>query len=114
MVSQDYASYNFCCLNFLKELPNESIEGIPFHLKHRHILFGHCYKHQPNWKKNLNRFKQGEGELLDLEFLKWDDGNRVAAFGKSAGYAGMAIGILVWIHQNLNGFSVPFPKPIEA
>jgi saccharopine dehydrogenase (NAD+, L-lysine forming) len=76
-------------------------------------MFGHVFKHQKGWQHNLNRFKLGKGELLDLEFLTFDDKNRVAAFGKSAGYAGMATGFLVWIHQHLKGLNVPFPA-LEA
>lgn len=55
------------------------------------------------------RFTSGGGELLDLEFLFNDNGRRVAAFGHSAGFAGMAVGLLVWIHRQLNGDKI-FPK----
>lgn len=95
----------------LKELPlpNEK-PGITFELKHKHILFAHCYKNQSGWKETLSRFTTGKGELLDLEFLTFDDGKRVAAFGKEAGYAGMALGVLIWAFQQVHGFKTPFPS----
>ena len=33
-----------------------------------------------------------------MEFLTCSEGGRVAAFGKSAGYAGMAVGVQAWAH----------------
>jgi len=86
----------------LKELP-ESKE----HLIHRHIYFAHCYKDQHGWQDILTRFKQG-GLLWDLEFLVDDQGRRVAAFGRPAGVAGMALGILQWALQH-----TPGSKPLK-
>lgn len=95
----------------LKELPLPSERpGVTFEIKHKHILFAHCYKNQNGWKNNLSRYVLGKGELLDLEFLTYDDGKRVAAFGKEAGFAGMAIGVLVWAFQQQNGFKKVFPS----
>jgi saccharopine dehydrogenase (NAD+, L-lysine-forming) len=54
----------------LKELPENDTSP----LKHKHIFFGHCYKHQEGWKDLLFRFKEGGGELLDLEFLNDERG----------------------------------------
>jgi len=78
----------------LKELPDE-----PKSLSHRHIFFAHCYKNQSGWKDVLGRFISGDGFLYDLEFLNHPDGRRVAAFGVSAGFVGMAVGIMTWCHQ---------------
>jgi len=78
----------------LKELPDE-----PKSLLHRHIFFAHCYKNQKGWQDILQRFVNGNGILYDLEYLIHPDGRRVAAFGMSAGYIGMAIGIMTWCHQ---------------
>jgi saccharopine dehydrogenase (NAD+, L-lysine-forming) len=78
----------------LKELP-ESDDSI----KHNHIYFAHCYKEQDGWKDILQRFKEGNGKIWDMEFLTFEDGRRVAAFGKSAGYAGMAVGVQAWAHN---------------
>mmetsp|Transcript_2358 Transcript_2358/g.3393 ORF Transcript_2358/g.3393 Transcript_2358/m.3393 type:complete len:591 (-) Transcript_2358:144-1916(-) len=79
----------------LKELPEDNSDLI-----HRHILFAHCYKDQAGWKELLARFKRGGGSLYDLEFLKLN-GRRVAAFGRPAGMAGMALGLWQWAMQKL-------------
>ncbi|KAI8450315.1 ubiquitin thiolesterase [Phakopsora pachyrhizi] len=75
----------------LKELPpNDSSP-----LTHTHIMFGHCYKQQAGYKEILNRFKSGNGTLLDLEFLQDPTTKRrVAAFGFHAGFNGSAVGLL--------------------
>ncbi|WP_105254498.1 saccharopine dehydrogenase [Pseudoalteromonas sp. T1lg75] len=78
----------------LKELPEES-----FPLRHRHIYFAHAYKEQAGWKALLTRFKQGGGELYDLEYLVDDKGRRIAAFGYWAGFAGAALALKGWINQ---------------
>lgn len=91
----------------LKELP-ESKDP----LKHRHLYFAHCYKSQHGWKDILARFDNGGGLLLDLEFLTDDNGRRVAAFGYHAGFAGMALGIDLWCHQQMNilkAEAAPYP-----
>jgi saccharopine dehydrogenase (NAD+, L-lysine-forming) len=82
----------------LKELP-ESDEI----LNHKHIMFAHCYKNQGGWQQVLRRFAKGKGMLWDLEFLVDDNGRRVAAFGRSAGFIGMAVGLKQWTHQQLTG-----------
>jgi len=75
----------------LKELPED---GTP--LKHRHIMFGHAYKDQPDGQILLQRFRAGGGVLYDLEYLVGEDGRRVAAFGYWAGYAGAAVALKCW------------------
>lgn len=78
----------------LKELPET---GTP--LRHRHIMFGHAYKGQPSGRILLDRFKAGGGALYDLEYLTFEDGRRVAAFGYWAGYAGAAVTALALAAQ---------------
>ena len=78
----------------LKELP---ADGTP--LRHTHIMFGHAYKGQPDGRILLDRFKDGGGQLLDLEYLLDDTGRRVAAFGYWAGYAGAAVSLMCWMAQ---------------
>jgi len=75
----------------LKELPDK-----PDSLIHNHIFFGHCYKGQKSAKALLERFKNGNGTLWDLEFLLDEKNRRVAAFGVSAGRIGMALGLIMW------------------
>ncbi|MGB0410699.1 MAG: saccharopine dehydrogenase, partial [Pikeienuella sp.] len=65
-------------------------------LSHRHIHFGHVFKDQTGWREDLARFRDGGGTLYDLEFLVDESGRRVAAFGYWAGYAGAALGLLLW------------------
>eukprot|EP01116_Phalansterium_solitarium_P002123 TRINITY_DN11977_c0_g1_i1.p2 TRINITY_DN11977_c0_g1~~TRINITY_DN11977_c0_g1_i1.p2 ORF type:complete len:370 (-),score=110.81 TRINITY_DN11977_c0_g1_i1:693-1802(-) len=85
----------------LKELP-ESTDP----LAHRHIYFAHCFKNQAGWRELLQRFAAGNGSLYDLEFLHDDRGRRVAAFGRSAGFNGMALGLKQWAVQQLGQASM--------
>ena len=78
----------------LKELPEDGTK-----LPHRHVMFGHAYKGQHSGKELLRRFREGGGELYDLEYLVDDDGRRVAAFGYWAGYAGAAVTVKAWSAQ---------------
>lgn len=78
----------------LKELPDDGTA-----LRHRHILFGHAYKGQPEGALLLARFQQGGGTLFDLEYLVDEAGKRVAAFGYWAGYAGAAVSLKCWAAQ---------------
>ena len=87
----------------LKELPED-----PFPLKHRHIMFGHAFKGQPTAQNLLNRFKLGGGALYDIEYLVGPTGQRVAAFGYWAGYAGAAVTISCWVSQKANKHSKIF------
>jgi len=66
-------------------------------------MFAHCYKNQRGWQDVLRRFSEGKGLLWDLEFLVDDSGRRVAAFGRSAGFIGMAVGLKQWTAQQLHG-----------
>ncbi|KAI8336092.1 hypothetical protein BC941DRAFT_354363 [Chlamydoabsidia padenii] len=96
----------------LKELPEN--DDSPLH--HTHIFFAHCFKNQGGWKELLHRFDAGKGTILDLEFLNDDKGRRVAAFGYMAGFAGSAVAIDVWCHQQTKS-NVPYgalkPYPNE-
>jgi saccharopine dehydrogenase (NAD+, L-lysine-forming) len=78
----------------LKELPTDRTDVY----SHTHVYFAHCFKNQHGWQDTLARFSDGGGTLLDLEFLTDDSGRRVAAFGRSAGFVGAAVGLLAWAH----------------
>ncbi|MEO9824992.1 MAG: saccharopine dehydrogenase [Paracoccaceae bacterium] len=78
----------------LKELNEDGPD-----LRHRHIMFGHAYKGQPDGPALLARFKRGGGTLYDLESLIDESGRRVAAFGYWAGFAGAAVGVMAWCAQ---------------
>jgi saccharopine dehydrogenase (NAD+, L-lysine-forming) len=91
----------------LKELPDD---GTP--LVHRHVMFGHAFKGQADGPRFLSRFRSGGGALYDLEYLTAADGRRVAAFGYWAGYAGAAVGLMVWAAQQTDGG--PGPATVGA
>ena len=78
----------------LKELPDDGTA-----LGHRHIMFGHAFKGQPDGLRLLHRFRDGGGTLLDLEYLVDETDRRVAAFGYWAGYAGAAVALKCWAAQ---------------
>ena len=86
----------------LKELPDDDST-----LVHRHIMFGHAYKGQPDGARLLARFKRGGGRLYDLEYLTDDTGRRVAAFGYWAGYAGAAVALKCWAAARSGGLCAP-------
>ncbi len=74
----------------LKELPHK-----PARLKNTHIYFAHAYKKQNGWYDLLSRFRAGDGNLLDIEYMAKDN-NRVVAFGYWAGYMGAALALIHW------------------
>ena len=86
----------------LKELPDD---GTP--LVHDHVFFGHAYKGQPDGLRLLERFRDGGGRLLDLEYLTDETGRRVAAFGYWAGFAGAGVALDCWAAQRRGGIAGP-------
>ena len=82
----------------LKELPEGDAPLI-----HRHIMFGHAFKGQADGPALLRRFREGGGALYDLEYLTDENNRRLAAFGYWAGFAGAAMGVLCWLHQQEDG-----------
>ena len=86
----------------LKELPEDDSP-----LVHRHIMFGHAYKGQPDGVRLLERFKRGGGRLYDLEYLTDDTGRRIAAFGYWAGYAGAAVALKCWVAARSGALCAP-------
>lgn len=75
------------------------------------MQFAHCYKTQGGWADVLSRFPAGKGTLYDLEFLQDESGRRVAAFGYHAGFAGAALGVEVWAHQQVSDAEFPAVSP---
>jgi saccharopine dehydrogenase (NAD+, L-lysine-forming) len=82
----------------IKELPPE-----PTQLRHRHVMFGHAFKGQDDAAELLQRFADGGGTLLDVEYLVDDAGRRLAAFGYWAGFVGAALSLL----QAAGGLNAP-------
>lgn len=82
----------------IKELA-KSLAPIP----HTHIYFAHAYDNQNGWAEVLNRFIKGGGRILDVEYMTDEYDRRVAAaFPPLAGFAGMAVGISAWCHQQMS------------
>ncbi|KAL8393572.1 hypothetical protein RB595_003352 [Gaeumannomyces hyphopodioides] len=86
----------------------KELEEKDFPLKHTHVQFAHCYKNQGGWDKVLRRYHNGDGMLLDIEFLE-KDGRRVAAFGFWAGFAGAALALKNWAWQLAHPDGAPLP-----
>jgi saccharopine dehydrogenase (NAD+, L-lysine-forming) len=92
----------------IKELPSNN-----FPLRHRHIYLAHVYKKQKGAKTILQRFRQGKGILLDLEYLT-DSINHNSLVTKAAGFwagiCGAATSLLIWGQKKL-GAEPPFVIP---
>ncbi len=93
----------------LKELPED---GTP--LVHRHVMFGHAFKGQPDGQVLLKRFRAGGGGLYDLEYLTDETGRRVAAFGYWAGFAGAAVALKCWAAQKQDDAVDPLEAYLDA
>ncbi|XWV26092.1 saccharopine dehydrogenase (NAD+, L-lysine forming) [Tupanvirus soda lake] len=93
----------------LKELP-ENLEKV----EHMHIYFAHCFKNQKKSKELIQKFIKGGGKILDIEYLTDENGNRLAAFGKSAGIAGALLSIMVWTEQKLTNKNAHLGKIIPV
>lgn len=83
----------------LKELPDK-----PNKLINTFIHFAHVYKDQSGWQNEIQRFINGGGQLLDLEYLTINN-RRTAAFGYWAGWMGAALAAwrLLAIWNNTSG-----------
>lgn len=81
---------------------------------HKHIYFAHIYKGQAHAKQILSQYQQGGGTLFDLEYLTNEQGRRVCAFGRWAGFAGAAFALDRFYHKHTNRGEYPalksFPK----
>jgi saccharopine dehydrogenase (NAD+, L-lysine forming) len=75
-------------------------------------MFAHCYKGQGGWEGVLSRWRDGNGTLLDLEFLQDASGRRVAAFGYHAGFAGSALALKALAAQLEKGDASALP-PVQ-
>jgi hypothetical protein len=66
------------------------------------------WKRQSGWQSSLSRFVRGGGVAFDMEFLTTPEGSRLTQFGSSAGFIGMASGLMAWCRQVLSapGISV--------
>ncbi len=81
---------------------------------HKHIYFAHIYKGQSHAKQIISQYQQGGGTLFDLEYLTNEQGRRVCAFGRWAGFAGAAFALDRYFHKQSQQGHYPglksFPK----
>lgn len=85
-----------------------ALEGT-FPVQNRHIYFGYAFKNQYGAEDILSRFLRGGGKLIDMEYLVDENGRRLTAFGLTAGYIGMAAGVLAWCRQELQLMNIEIP-----
>lgn len=73
------------------------------------MCFSHTHKGQSHNMSMLRTFVEQKCDLIDYELLKDEQGRRLVAFGKFAGYAGM-INCLHGLGLQLlsRGFRTPF------
>eukprot|EP01116_Phalansterium_solitarium_P003577 TRINITY_DN1439_c0_g1_i1.p1 TRINITY_DN1439_c0_g1~~TRINITY_DN1439_c0_g1_i1.p1 ORF type:complete len:1931 (+),score=838.25 TRINITY_DN1439_c0_g1_i1:91-5883(+) len=83
-------------------------------LQHRHVYFGHVFKHQLGWQEVIARFARGGGQLWDLEYLTDEAGHRLVSFGPIAGTMGVAAGLLAWCRQVLATLGIVMPHDLVA
>ena len=76
-------------------------------LVHKHIYFAHSFKGQEDANATLSSFKKGGGTLFDLEYLTYESGQRIAAFGTWAGFVGMSMAINHFYERSLQKSSNP-------
>lgn len=73
------------------------------------MCFSHTHKGQPYNMAMLKKFVDSKCTLIDYELLKNENGERLVAFGKFAGYAGMINCLHGMGLQLLNrGYRTPF------
>ena len=88
----------------VKEIPENQIMS-----NKTYMCFSHTHKGQAYNMGKLRRYLESGSSLIDYELLTNNDGQRVVAFGKFAGYAGMINCLHGMGLQLLNrGFRTPF------
>lgn len=102
-----------------KKIAEEAVGSPEYFLTQTHIHFDHSYKGQKDAEKRLARFivgytpnleniftaantNENSALLLDHEYCVDESGERTHAFGKSAGFATMAMSFMSWA-QKVNG-----------
>ncbi len=94
----------------IKEVLQEEITADNLALRHRHIYFAHVFKGQSHAPVTMRRFALGRGTLLDLEYLVDEQGQRVATFSYSAGFAGAIAAVRIWADKQA-GTPPPYSLP---
>ncbi len=98
IVYDEWFNYNDCLivgikeLNFIENLINKN------NYNYNHLYFSHTYKNQTNSKYILEKFKNSNSILYDLEYFVYPDNKRIVTFGNYAGLIGADLGI--WQYYN--------------
>lgn len=92
----------------LKELDNCDEELFSF----KHLYFAHCYKEQVGSKEILEKFKNNNGKIYDLEYLTDEHLKRLVSFGYYAGFVGAILGLDQYVLRNNNNQTLKNIKPI--
>jgi saccharopine dehydrogenase (NAD+, L-lysine-forming) len=93
IVYNDWTNYNDHLIIGIKEL-----EKIDLLNNHTHIYFSHSYKKQINSQYILQKFKESNSILYDLEYFILNN-ERLIAFGFYAGIVGCALGIIQYFSK---------------
>ena len=88
IVYDNWTNYSNYIIIGIKEL-----DKIEFLNNHTHLYFSHSYKNQINSKYILQKFKESNSILYDLEYFILNN-ERMIAFGFHAGIVGCALGII--------------------
>jgi len=79
---------------------------------YKHMYFSHTFKNQTDSSIILNKFKENNGFIYDMEYFTDTNDKRVCAFGFYAGIAGCYIGLLAY-YKNMIKQKEPYP-PINT
>jgi saccharopine dehydrogenase (NAD+, L-lysine-forming) len=93
IVYDDWINYKYCLIIGIKEL-----DKLEFLNNHTHIYFSHSYKNQTNSKYILQKFKESNSILYDLEYFIINN-KRILAFGFYAGIVGSALGLIQYFSK---------------
>lgn len=69
---------------------------------YRNIYFSHTFKGQVESDRVIEKFRRNGGKILDYEYILYENGKRVIAFGYWAGYIGTYLGINQYIRRMNN------------
>lgn len=99
----------------LKYLPLQEPFEDGYDLSQNHIYFAHAWSGGEYQARTISRLSERKAEkpFFDLEDLVDADGNRIAAFGYYAGYAGSLLSVRTWAMKKL-GIPPPYQAPAHS
>ena len=66
---------------------------------YNHLYFSHTFKNQSNSNYILQKFREANGSIYDLEYFMDSNNKRLFAFGFHAGIAGCYLGLLQYYYK---------------